>query len=376
MDIALRNGDPDVVRSYANLKTKRLLFFLMLVIGALFLSACSGQSQVVNTWPGLAADGERAYLSGGSFIYAVDVNTGVETWRFPVEADGNYTFFATPVLTADGQLLIGSEGKSHAFLSINPETGKENWTEPFMGAKGKWVAAPLVVDEHIYAPNTDGFLYILDLQGKQASDPIELGGSLWSAPVTDGTLLYVASLDHHLHIVDPANGVSSEPVNLGGAIPGSPAVTDGGVIVGSFTSNIDFVSSNGDHEVLATASNWVWGTPALDNETLYYADLSGNIFSLDLATGSQNWGTLQPDGPIAASPLVVGEQIYIATEEGTFFALDRDGKIVWEKETGGKIYTTPALTGDLILVAPYQAEFSLAAYDAEGKQAWTFTPEK
>jgi len=30
----------------------------------------------------------------------------------------------------------------------------------------------------------------------------------------------------------------------------------------------------------------------------------------------------------------------------------------------------------LILVAPYQAEFVLAAYDAQGKQAWTFTPEK
>jgi len=30
----------------------------------------------------------------------------------------------------------------------------------------------------------------------------------------------------------------------------------------------------------------------------------------------------------------------------------------------------------LILVAPYQADFSLAAYDLEGRQAWTFTPEK
>lgn len=358
------------------MKTKRLMFFLMLVIGALFLGACSGQSQVVNTWPGLTADGERAYLSGGSFVYAVDVNTGAEVWRFPAEADGNYTFFATPVLTEDGQLLIGSEGKSHAFISINPATGKENWTESFMGAKGKWVAAPLVFNERIYAPNTDGFLYILDMEGKPASEPIELGGSLWSAPVTDGNLLYIASLDHHLHIIDPVNGVLNEPVDLGGAIPASPALTDGGVIVGSFTSNIDFVSSSGEHEVLATASNWVWGTPALVDETLYYADLSGNVFSLDLATGSQNWGTLQPDGPIAASPLVVGEQIYIATEEGTFYALDRDGKIVWEKVTGGKIYTTPAISGETILVAPYQAEFALAAYDAEGKQAWTFTPEK
>ncbi len=70
----------------------------------------------------------------------------------------------------------------------------------------------------------------------------------------------------------------------------------------------------------------------------------------------------------------MGDQIYVATEAGTLVALDRDGKTVWEKTVGGKIYTTPVLSGDLILVAPYQAEFVLAAYDADGKQAWTFTP--
>lgn len=358
------------------MKTKRLMLFFMLALGALFLSACTGQSTVVNTWPGLSADGERAYLSSGSFIYAVNVQTGAEVWRYPAEADANYIFFATPVLTEDGQLLIGSEGKNHAFISLNPETGKENWAEPFLGAKGKWVASPLIVNETIYAPNTDGFLYILGLDGQPVTDPIELGGSLWSAPVTDGTYLYVASLDHHVHVINPSAGTSGEPVDLGGAVPASPVVGDGGVYVGSFASNIEFITPDGDHDILATASNWVWGTPALDGETLYYADLSGNIYSLDLASGSQNWGTVQPDGPIAASPLVVGEQIYIATEEGTFYALDREGRIAWEKVTGGKIYTTPVLSGDLILVAPYQAEFALAAYDADGKQAWTFTPEK
>jgi outer membrane protein assembly factor BamB len=77
-----------------------------------------------------------------------------------------------------------------------------------------------------------------------------------------------------------------------------------------------------------------------------------------------------------ANPLVVGDVIYYVTEEGTFLALDRDANTIWEKEVGGKIYSTPVVSGEMILVAPYQAEFALAAYDAEGKQAWTFTPEK
>ncbi|MBL8062046.1 MAG: PQQ-binding-like beta-propeller repeat protein [Anaerolineales bacterium] len=354
---------------------KKLILVLLLALAALALSACSGQV-ATNNWPGLSVDGEHAYLATGSFVYAVDVKTGKQVWKYPEEASGSLLFYATPVLTDDGQLLIGSAGTNHSLLSLDPATGRENWAAPFTDAKGAWVASPLAFNNAIYAPNTDGFLYILNMSGAEIADPIELSGALWSAPVTDGNLLYVTSLDHHLHVVNPATGEVSDAIDLGGGIPGSPAVTDGGVFVGSFTTAIEFVQPNGEHEVIANAGNWIWGTPVLDNGTLYYADLSGNLFSLDTATKTQNWGTVKPDGPVVASLLVTETQIYAVAEDGNFIAVDRDGKIVWEKETGGKNYTTPALAGDLILVAPYQTEFALAAYDADGKQAWTFTPEK
>lgn len=354
---------------------KKIIIFLLLALAALALSACSGQP-LTNTWPGLASDGERAYLSTGTFIYAVDAATGKEAWKYPAEADSASLFYATPALTEDGQLLIGSVGTTHALISLDPATGRENWSEPFLGAQGTWIAAPLVFNETIYAPNTDGFLYILNMNGEQTADPIELGGSLWSAPATDGSLLYITSLDHHLHIIDPVSGQSKEPVDLGGALPGSPIAGADGVYAGSFDSTITLVTPGGSKEVVATASNWIWGTPALDGNILYYGDLNGNIYALDLSSGTQTWNELQPDGPIVASPLAAGDQVYFVAENGVFIALDRDGKIVWEKETGGKNYTTPVLSGELILVAPYQAEFALAAYDAAGKQAWTFTPEK
>lgn len=356
------------------MKTKKLTLFFLLVVGAFLISACTGQP-LTNNYPGLTADAERAYISTGSFIYAIDVETGNQVWKYPEDPDSELLYYANPVLTEDGQLLIGSVGTNHAFISLDPATGNEKWAEPFSGAKGAWVASPLVFNDTIYAPNADGFLYILDLNGNQVSPPIELGGALWSAPVTDGTYIYINSLDHHLHILNPNTGELAAPIDLGGAAPSSVAIGSEGVYVGSFASDVKFITPNGRSEVLASASNWIWGTPAFDSETLYYADLSGNIFSLDLTNNRQNWDSLQPDGPVTASLLVVGDQIYVATEAGSFIALDRDGKIVWEKTPGGKIYTTPVLANDLLLVAPYQAEFALAAYDADGKQAWTFTPD-
>jgi outer membrane protein assembly factor BamB len=120
----------------------------------------------------------------------------------------------------------------------------------------------------------------------------------------------------------------------------------------------------------------------LDGETLYFADLNGNVFSFDTASGKQNWSVdvVKEDKlGIIASPLVLGDQIYVGTEAGTFFALDKDGKIAWDKNPGGdkaNIYTSPVVSGDLILVAPYKGDSLLTAYDAAGKQAWTFTLAK
>ncbi|MBI5944474.1 MAG: PQQ-like beta-propeller repeat protein [Chloroflexi bacterium] len=362
------------------MKTKRLILISLLAIGAMLLSACSGGGTVSNNWHGLAADAEHAYVSAGSFVYAVDMKNGSEVWRYPTKADNDILYFANPVLTSDGQLLIGSAGKNHDFISLDPATGKEKWASAFTGAKSGWVASPLIISGKIYAPNTDGFLYILDMSGKQIADPIEIGGALWSAPVTDGEFIYLSSLDHRVSVISLTEDVVSYTFDLGGAIPSSPAIGAHGAYVG-YASTIEFVKSNNDHEVVTRAENRIWGSPVLDGETLYFADLDGNVYSFDLASGRQNW-SVKPNGSVVASLLVAGDQLYVASEAdpsselGTLVALDREGKTIWTKEVGGKLYTTPAASGDLILVAPYQAEFTLAAYDAEGKQAWTFTPAK
>jgi len=351
----------------------------MFALGTLILSACAGGRGVSNNWHGLSADAERAYVANGGLVYAVDLKTGTEVWHFPDKVDPKLSFFTTPVLTPDGQLLVGSTGPKHPFYSLDPATGKENWPEPFNENKGAWLASPLIFNDKIYAPNTDGFVYILDMNGKQVAEPIELGGALWSAPTTDGSLLYVTSLDHHFHVIDPARGTTSEPIDLGGAAPSSPVIGSDGLYVGSFASTIEHIKFNGEHKVIAKAGNWIWGSPILDGKTLYYADLDGKVYSLDLVSGSQNW-SVQPAGSIVASLLKVGDQIYVASEPdskvgiGTLVALDLEGNTVWKKEVGGKLYTAPVVSGDLILVAPYQAEFVLAAYDADGKQTWAFTP--
>ena len=59
--------------------------------------------------------------------------------------------------------------------------------------------------------------------------------------------------------------------------------------------------------------------------------------------------TFETSKPIVASPAVVGDRVYLATEDGRTVALDRStGAIVWEYQTGFPSSSTPAVAADLV----------------------------
>lgn len=352
----------------------------MILLGTVFLSACAGGAMRGTSWPGLAADGTTAYLADGPFVYAVNLKDGKETWRYPGERDNALAFFAIPAVADNGFVIVGSAGTDFSLIAldpgnVNPQTNTPAEAWKFTGARDHWRAAPLVHENKLFAVNSDGYLYVLDLENGQLLKEVQLDGRLWSQPTTDGERVYIASLDHSVIAVDASTYEVLWHEDLGGAMPGSPILGDGGTLyVGSLAAKLEkFDPATGKHQSVLDAENWVWSTPALDGDTLYFSDVDGNFYSFNIATDSLNW-TVKPDGPITASPLIQEEHILLATESGSVFAVDRAGKVLWTQAVGGKIYTNPVAAGDTIIVAPLETEFYLAALDQNGRQIWTFTP--
>src|SRR5215211_2037129 len=364
---------------------KKLIVVTMILFGAVFLSACAGGAVRGMSWSGLAADAQTGYLADGSFVYAVILKDGTELWRYPGSRNGKLTFYSTPAITSDGLIIVGSAGTDHSLIALNPKDINPDTKAPveawkFSGAKDHWVAAPLVLNNKLFAVNSDGNLYILDLQdGKSVKEAtvVKLGGRLWSQPTTDGDRVYITSLDHSVIAVNVATYDVIWDENLGGAVPSSAVLGEDKMLyVGSLASQLEkFDPATGDHQTVLEAENWIWSTPSVDGDTLYFGDVDGNFYSFNTSTGSLNWKPVKPDGALTASPLIREDYILLATESGSVFALDRDGKVLWNQQIGGKIYTTPVAAGDLTIVAPLETEFYLTALDANGRQVWTFTPE-
>jgi outer membrane protein assembly factor BamB len=364
---------------------KLKLFKLIAVFGSILLLTACGAAPA-SSWPAVTTDGLNVYLSSGSHIYSVNVSSGVENTlvtaegnvpaRFPQKVDGALSFFAPAALGDNGQLLIGNAAtKKHQFYSVDPKTGAIAWT--FEGATNTWIAGALIMDQVVFAPAGDGYVYLLDQKtGAMVKDPVKLSEhSLWATPATNGELVYVVTMEHEVVALDKT-GEKAWSQSLDTSILASPLVLDGTLYVGTISGKMFALdASSGEQKWNAALQGNIWGTPASDGTNLYIGTVTGKtgkFYALNLADGAVVW---QRDdaGSIIAGPAVTNGLVLYGTELGKLQALDASGAPKWQAQVeNAHFYTTPLVSNDSVLIAPMNAEFVLVAYDLNGVQRWTF----
>lgn len=138
-----------------------------------------------------------------------------------------------------------------------------------------------------------------------------------------------------------------------------------------------FAKANGD---------WIRSTPALDEDSLYIAGIRDVVVCLEASTGKERWrtdlmekfNTPVPAFGFVASPLVMGDHVYVQAGGGFVKLHKKTGEVVWRVlEDGGGMYGSafsspfPATLNGIpqILV---QTRQKLAGIDAEsGTVLWS-----
>ncbi|MCK6578031.1 MAG: serine/threonine-protein kinase [Anaerolineae bacterium] len=128
--------------------------------------------------------------SGDGFVYALDANTGFNSWRFRT----NGAIYASPSVYK-GLIVVPST--DNFIYAINAQTGRERWR---FQSDSAFVGAALVHQELVYLGNTNGILYCLSADTGKERWRYKTGRSITSAPLAaaGGTIL-VTSMDRKLY---------------------------------------------------------------------------------------------------------------------------------------------------------------------------------
>jgi outer membrane protein assembly factor BamB len=375
------------------MKKTRITIFLTLTFLSLFLAACSGAP--TESWAGVTVKGDSAYLSYGTQVYQIGLADGVEKARIPSETNPKTNFFAPVAFSEDGQILVGSY--NHSFYSFPPGGAQASWT--FSEAKDRYISEALVQGDQIFAGSADGNLYTLGLDGslrwKFAAEH-----AIWGSPVSDGKTIFVASMDHYIYALNPQNGAQIwKTDDVGGQMVAQPALSDSGVLyVGAFGSRTDDPARSSrlvavdskDGKILwsAPTRGWVWATPLLKDNVLYFGDNEGFAYGLNAQTGEVVWQRqldTSANRAIISAPVILNDRLYFGSKAGLLYMLNpADGSpaIAQPVTIGGQINADLLLAGQEILIAPTglavnRGEYKLLlAVNSDGIEQWSFIPAK
>jgi outer membrane protein assembly factor BamB len=282
-------------------------------------------------------------------------------------------------LIAKGRVFVTAgqwQGPPCRLYALDLETGRTLWGPVFTGGDGHRSSAAY----------EGGRVFVLTLTGDLTAWAAESGALLWHVNVggiiDDSPLLaahghvYV-NLGSELHALDELDGhlLWSQPIKA--FTTGGPVADDSGVYVAEdpnyaykFTPDgapvwsrvIDSFSGGGGRTpvlaggrlyipmasdppvILSADSGTPLGTfadgrmPASDGTTTVYSE--GMIFGAqtlvarDASTGGERW-RFAGNGRLMTAPMIVGDVVYVASWDGTLYALAlSDGSLLWSGDVG------------------------------------------
>jgi len=211
-----------------------------------------------------------------------------------------------------------------------------------------------------------------------------MSGRLYSVNSADNSILgtpvkFEVTASGGLSCIPSCSGSNVSPI----AVYASPVTGQEMAIIGGFDGRVyAFPLLNGQ---LREQYRWKYppdgdvggnivGGLALSGDSVYFASVSGTVYSVNAADGYKEW-SVELGNKIWSAPAVDGDTVYIGCFDKNLYALNAaDGAIKWQFAAEGAIGATPILDNGIIYFGGYDRAF-YAVDAATGQLVWKFPAE-
>ncbi|WP_128546445.1 outer membrane protein assembly factor BamB family protein [Larkinella soli] len=102
-----------------------------------------------------------------------------------------------------------------------------------------------------------------------------------------------------------------------------------------------------------------------------YPNTNGQIVALATADGQVRW-RFSTGGKVYSTPAVRKNRVVVASTDGTIYCLDkRSGRLLWKQETGRPIVASPLIDGNRVYIGSSEGKFRALSL-TDGRVRWTF----
>lgn len=117
--------------------------------------------------------------------------------------------------------------------------------------------------------------------------------------------------------------------------------------------------------------NYTEITPAIDNGVIYAASENGNVYAIDMTSGSTIW-RIRIDGVVTGGVGAGRGLVMIATESAEIIALEQSsGEIKWRHGVTSEVLSAPQTNGDIVVAQSVDDKLVALDFD-DGEQRWIY----
>ena len=308
---------------------RRVLLLLAILIGmGTILSGCYGRGQPMG-WSGATVSGDRIFVGSlqgrlvglnkadGSLLWPNDAEAGVLG-----TTETKVAIYGTPVAGSELVYLAGYNGKVYAFVA---STGALRWVYPREGNLEPIVGGLVISQGNLYFGGSDGNVYALDAATGDKLWSFETGDKIWSTPAISGDTLYVTSFDNKLYALNVSNGSKTWDFEIGTTSVTTPLIAENTAYIGAFDRYfyaVDASTGSLRWQSEVEGGKWFWAKAVAYDSVIYAPNLDGKVYMLNAGNGSEVASAVDLGSPISSDPVLVGDKVIIATEEGKVYSLD------------------------------------------------------
>jgi outer membrane protein assembly factor BamB len=290
-------------------------------------------------------DGVVYVASLDKHLYAIELASGKQKWKVKLGPSR-----ASPSVKGNRIYLGDLDGK---FYCVDAAEGKLLWT---FEAEGEIDASANFHGENILFGCHDSNLYCLNPAGKKVWD-IKMDGPINAAAAVVGDRTFATGCsDGILHVIDARNGKELGTIDLGGQAVATASVVEDRIYLSMVSNQV----ISADWKTMKK----LWAFEAPKRQMAFYSStavcsgivVAGSrdkkVYGIDAKTGQEKWN-FATDGQVDASPVIVGERVYVGclSNEGNFYVLDlKTGKKIQELNLDSAVGGSVGVGPDCVLV--------------------------
>lgn len=277
-------------------------------------------------------------------LYALELATGKEKWRFPTELG-----FYAAASVRDGHLYVGDA--DGAFYCIDVANGQQKWS---VQARAEIDGAANFHGDHVLFGSQDATLYCLDAATGREVWKHTIDDQIRCSPTIIDDRAFVAGCDGHLHVIDLTNGESVSKVAIDSQTGCTPAASGDFVYFGT-EGGVFFCIDWRQGEIVwkyhdASRSLPFRSSAALTDEIVVVGGRDKQVHAFDPKNGAVRW-KFPAKARIDSSPVIVAGRAYVGGADGRLYGLDlQSGEAAWEYEAGGGFIASPAVAEGRLVI--------------------------